>query len=107
MNPGVFVVLGLVGFVIIIIVWYYVAEEFYTIATKKGYPDKKYLWWTFFFGIAGMLMVVALPLTDATKQEENNTASATQPIPENTEEKNDFAAESVAEETAQEISAEN
>lgn len=37
----------------------------------------------------------------------NNTASATQPIPENTEEKNDSAAESVAEETAQEIPAEN
>ena len=31
------------------------------IACQKGYDEKKYLWWTFFFGIAGMLMVVALP----------------------------------------------
>ena len=38
-----------------------VANEFSCIAYQKGYADKKYYWYSFFLGIAGYLMVVALP----------------------------------------------
>ena len=38
-----------------------IAGEFAGIADKKGYNGTKYGLYTFFFGIVGMLMVVALP----------------------------------------------
>lgn len=38
-----------------------VATEFADIAVMKGYTQRKYFWYTFFLGIVGMLMVVALP----------------------------------------------
>lgn len=44
-----------------LILWYYVAAEFRRIAAMKGYDEPRYLWWTFFLGLVGMLMVVALP----------------------------------------------
>lgn len=49
-----FVIIGL-------IISYIFANEFFAIATKKGYNDSKYFWYCFLFGIAGYLMVVALP----------------------------------------------
>ena len=45
----------------ILVVWYFLAKEFYAIAQEKGYDDRKYFWWSFLFGIAGCLLVVALP----------------------------------------------
>ena len=39
-----------------------IAKEFEFIATEKGYCEKKYFWWTFWLGILGMLMVIALPI---------------------------------------------
>lgn len=43
-----------------------IAAEFENIAEKKGYAGKPYFWYTFLFGIAGMLMVIALPINDGT-----------------------------------------
>lgn len=36
------------------------ANEFFGVATAKGYNKKKYLWYCFFFGLIGYLLVVAL-----------------------------------------------
>ena len=47
--------------IIILIINYMIAKEFYNIAIFKGYTDKKYLWFSFFFSIAGYLLVIALP----------------------------------------------
>ena len=48
--------------VIVLIINFALGNEFQKIAESKGYNDsKKYLWITFFFGIVGMLLVVALP----------------------------------------------
>ena len=52
---------GLIVLALLIYLWYKVSNTFYEIACEKGYDEKKYLWWTFFLGIIGMLMVVALP----------------------------------------------
>lgn len=64
------VFVGLAVLAVLIWLWYKVSVEFYSIAVKKGYDEKKYLWWTFFFGIAGMLMVVALPEVKAAVQKQ-------------------------------------
>ena len=49
------------GIVIGIVVCFMVASEFAEIANKKGYDGAKYFWYTFFLGIIGALMVIALP----------------------------------------------
>lgn len=53
---GIIVLLGL-------LIWLqaYIAEAFYDAALNKGFVDRKYYWLTFFCGIVGMLLVVALP----------------------------------------------
>ena len=47
--------------VIVLIIQFVLAGEFYSIANDKGYDNQKYLWYCFLFGIAGYLMVIALP----------------------------------------------
>ena len=59
------------GGLLILIFNFIIAGEFASIADKKGYDGTKYGIYTFFFGIAGMLMVVALP--QAQKQEVVNS----------------------------------
>lgn len=49
------------GIVIGIVICFIIASEFAEIANKKGYDGTKYFWYTFFLGIIGALMVVALP----------------------------------------------
>ena len=70
---GLIIVLVLVGLGIS----YVLSEEFMEIASKKWYYNRKFFWY-FLFGIAGYLIVIALP----TKEEcvhkkgfsvENNT----------------------------------
>ena len=51
----------IVGIIIVLLIDYFVAQEFEAIAVLKGYYGKPYFWWTFFLGIVGMLMVIALP----------------------------------------------
>lgn len=56
------VVLGglvVLGLMIVLIV--NIAKEFASIAEKKGHNGKRYFWWTFWLGVVGMLMVIALP----------------------------------------------
>lgn len=45
----------------LLILDYFIADEFRNIARYKGYCDRKYFWWSFFTGIIGYLMVIALP----------------------------------------------
>lgn len=64
--------MGLI-FVLVILglmISYIIADEFSTIASIKGYNDRKYFWYCFLFGIAGYLMVIGLPIkkTDNTSQ---------------------------------------
>lgn len=53
--------LCLIGLALLLWVWYLICREFYQIAEYKGYSHSKYLWLTFFLGLIGMLLVVALP----------------------------------------------
>ena len=57
----VYALAGLVPLIIILIINNYIASQFQEVAEKKGYTETKYKWICFFFGIAGMLLVVALP----------------------------------------------
>lgn len=40
---------------------YIICKEFYAAACQKGYNEKKYFWYGFFFGLIGYLLVIALP----------------------------------------------
>lgn len=51
----------LIALIIVLVIDYLIAREFYRAAELKGYPQQKYLWICFFFGIAGYLLVIALP----------------------------------------------
>ncbi len=50
-----------IGALLLLVLLYAVGNEFQRIAEMKGHTDKKYLWWTFLFPLAGMAMVIALP----------------------------------------------
>lgn len=49
------------GIIVVLIIWFFVSQEFYNVAVMKGYPQKKYFFITFFFGIIGALLIIALP----------------------------------------------
>ncbi len=55
--------------------WYKISYEFYSIAVQKGHDQKKYFWWTFFFGIVGMLMVIALPTVETERKRQRTVVS--------------------------------
>ena len=57
------------GAITFLVLWYFVAAEFRRIAAMKGHDEARYLWWTFFLGLVGMLMVVALPQKAAAPEE--------------------------------------
>ena len=42
-------------------VWYLISKEFYKSAVLKGFPQRKYLWLTFFLGLLGILLILSLP----------------------------------------------
>ena len=52
---------GIAVFVVVIVLARYFANCFYDIACMKGFHDRSYFWISFFFGIVGYLLVVALP----------------------------------------------
>ena len=66
----------LIGALVFLICNFLIAGEFATIADKKGYDGSKYGAYTFFFGIAGMLMVVALPPVHQSGAMKSNTKTA-------------------------------
>ena len=49
------------GILVLIVLWGFISQEFARIAEMKGHKGEPYFWWTFFFSIAGMAMVIALP----------------------------------------------
>ncbi len=49
------------GACLIILLDWFIAEEFYDIATQKGFDERKYFWWCFFVSVIGYAMVIALP----------------------------------------------
>ena len=51
--------------VIALIIDYVIAKKFEEIAEMKGHYGNTYFWFTFIFGLIGMLMVIALPNTKA------------------------------------------
>jgi len=59
------------GLVAALVIGYIIASKFSEIAEMKGHDGRTYFWFTFIFGICGMLMVVALPNIKAA---ENNVA---------------------------------
>ena len=64
------------GGLLILIFNFIIAGEFASIADKKGHDGTKYGVYTFFFGIAGMLMVVALPPVYQSEAMKSNTKTA-------------------------------
>ena len=47
--------------IIVLVIDFIIAKNFSEIAEMKGYEESKYFWFTFLFGLVGMLMVIALP----------------------------------------------
>ena len=64
---------GFILFMIIIIINVICADEFGSTAELKGYSKGKYSAMVFFLGLAGMLMVIALP--DNSHTETNSTVN--------------------------------
>ena len=60
-----------VTLIISVIVWAILANEFYFAACAKGFDSRKYFWMTFFLGILGALVVIALP--DHRKKSQNRS----------------------------------
>ena len=63
----------IVGVILWFVIAYLIAVEFRTIAEMKGHDGHKYFLWTFWLGLVGMLMVIALP--DQAKREQGNEVS--------------------------------
>lgn len=40
---------------------FFLANQFYEVAIEKGYDDRKYYWFCFLLGLAGWILVCALP----------------------------------------------
>ncbi len=71
----------ILSIVIVIIINYIIAKKFSDIAEIKGHEGGTYFWFTFIFGLVGMLMVIALPNEkDVRKQELPLAPLATQTI---------------------------
>lgn len=66
------------GAVVVLILNYVIAIQFSDIAEMKGHNGTKYFWFTFIFGVVGMLMVVALPTV--TVNRENKTSVSHTPV---------------------------
>lgn len=65
------IVLILIILAVVILISYIAASAFDEIAVSKGYPPMSYFWYCFWLGLAGWLMVVALP--DRTAKPSNQT----------------------------------
>lgn len=93
MNAGVLI--------LVLIVWLIfdglMAHWFYEAAEAKGYHDRKYFHIAFWFGIAGYLLVIALPdrgngaVATAEGKEETGKAVATSEVEEEAEKEEDWS----------------
>lgn len=59
MNEGLIMII--LGGILVLGLWLWFSVSMANIAEMKGYDREKYIYWVFFFGILGVLMVVALP----------------------------------------------
>lgn len=100
----------LLGIVIGLVIDYFVAQKFAEIAEMKGHIGNTYFWYTFFLGVVGMLMVIALP--DVSKKEvpqapivvpaANLSVQEENPLVESDQAENSTATEDNAKDTAKE-----
>ena len=65
--------LYLLGCIIAIVIDYIIAKKFKEIAEMKGHDGGTYFWFTFIFGLVGMLMVIALPIKTEDKNQKTTT----------------------------------
>ncbi len=65
--------LALIIIIIFVVVQLITADEFNKIAAEKGYQGSKYFWYCLLFGIAGWMMVSALPDRKNRYHENGNT----------------------------------
>ena len=65
------------GIVAGLVVDYLIANEFRKIAVDKGYSHMKYFWIAFLLGVAGYILIAAMP--DRNAQRLNNSANITNP----------------------------
>lgn len=56
------VIIIAVALILAIVIRFYIAEEFHSVACDKGYESRKYFWISFIFGLAGYILVAALPV---------------------------------------------
>ena len=73
MDVGLIILYIFLGFVFLAIN-FYLATEFQTVAEAKGYKETKYQWICFFCGIAGMLLVIALPNKSEASADKQNAS---------------------------------
>ena len=64
--------------VVAIIINVVIASKFAEIAEMKGHEHDTYFWFTFIFGVIGMLMVIALPDMSNTMEDNANKNADTQ-----------------------------
>ena len=84
MTNGVVLYLGemsgwivFLAIVIYVILAAYISSAFREIAEMKGHNGTPVFWWTFFLGVVGMLMAVALP--DRGAHEQGNEVTTQSP----------------------------
>ena len=61
-------ILYLAFIALLIFLNYYIAKQFEAVANMKGHFLKRYFWLCFFFGVAGYLLVIALPTVEKTNK---------------------------------------
>ena len=55
------IIFYLIAIIIGLFINYIISKQFGEIAEMKGHDGSPYFWFTFFLGMVGMLMVIALP----------------------------------------------
>ena len=73
----------ILGLVVALVVAYIVASKFSEIAEMKGHNGSTYFWYTFWLGIYGILMVIALPNIKSAENKVVSNKSETPPLVRN------------------------
>ena len=72
------VIITIIGIIVYLLVAAGFSSAFREIAEMKGHDGQAVFWWTFFCGIVGMLMAVALPDRGANENGSEVAAQGTQ-----------------------------
>jgi hypothetical protein len=54
-------ILFIIVWIVVLIIQYFVAKQFESVAADKGYQDSKFFHLSFWLGLPGWLLVIALP----------------------------------------------